>query len=152
VHAYSDENEITVALAEGTVALEQNGKEITMVPGEVAVFDKSNGLFSKQKSDIYLYTSWREGKYIFRDAPLETILKTLERNYNVVIHLEDPSMRQYRYDATITGEPLEQILELLTFSAPLTYEYKKQQLQRDGSYSKARVKLKKDTSKMFNAK
>lgn len=152
VHAYSDENEITVALAKGRIALEQSGKETIMVPGEVAVWNKSDNRLTKKRTDVYLYTSWREGKYIFRNAPLETILKTLERNYNVVIDLEGPSMGQHRYDATITGEPLEQILELLTFSAPLTYEYKRQQLQPDGSYSKARVKLKKDTKKVFNLK
>jgi len=152
VHAYSDEKEVTVALAKGKVTLEQNGKEIAMSPGEVAVFDRSKGRLIKHQSDIYLYTSWREGKYIFRDAPLETVLKTLERNYNVTIHLEDASMRQFKYDATINGEPLEQILELLTFSAPLKYECKRQQLKADGSYSKAEVKLWKDTTKIPNPK
>ena len=152
IHAYSDEREITVALAKGRIALEKNGKEMIMTPGEVATFDKTSQQLTKQQSDIYLYTSWREGKYIFRNAPLETVLKTLERNYNVNIHLEDASMKQFKYDATINGEPLEQIMELLTFSAPLKYEYKKQQLKTDGSYSKAEVKLWRDTSKVIHTK
>jgi transmembrane sensor len=152
VHAYPDEKETTVALAKGEIALERNGREIMMTPGEVVTFDKINKQLTKQKSDIYLYTSWREGKYIFRDAPLEVILKTLERNYNVSIRLEDPSMSQFKYDATINGEPLNQILDLLTFSGPLKYKYKRQQIKADGSYSKAEVKIWRDTSKIFNQK
>jgi ferric-dicitrate binding protein FerR (iron transport regulator) len=152
VHAYSNEKEITIALAKGKIALEKNNRELMMSPGEVAIFDKTSEHLIKQKSDIYPYTSWREGKYIFRDAPLEVILKTLERRYKVTIHVDDPDLTQFKYDATINGEPLEQILELLTFSAPLKYEYKRQQLKADGSYSQAEVKLWKDTSKIINQK
>ena len=152
VHAYPNEKEITVALAKGKIALEKNGEEITMKPGEVATYNKINNQLTKQESDIYLYTSWREGKYIFRDAPLEVILKTLERTYNVAINLQDPSMSQFRYDATINGEPLEQILELLSFTGPLKYEYKRHQMRADGSYSKTEVKIWKDSSKIFNQK
>lgn len=152
VHAYPDEKEITVALAEGKIALVKNGKEFMMTPGEVMIFDSSDGHLTKHEADIYPYICWREGKYIFRDAPLGSILKTLERRYRVSIHLDDPSLSQFKYNATIKGEPLEQILELITFSAPIKYEYKRQQLQPDGSYSHAKVRLWKDTRKIVNPK
>jgi len=149
VHAYPDEKEVTVALAKGKIALDRDEGEIAMKAGEVVAFNKINKQLIKQESDIYMYTSWREGKYIFRNAPLEVILKTLERNYNVTIDLEDPSMNQFRYDATIDGEPLAEILELLSFSGPLKYQYKRQMLKADGSYSKAEVKIWRDKNKIF---
>ncbi len=150
VHAYPDEKEITVALAKGKIALEENGRELMMSPGEIAVFDKTIGDLAIKKSDIYPHTCWREGKYIFRDVPLGSILKTLERRYHVMIRLDDPDLSQFKYNATINGEPLEQILELMTFSAPIKYEYKRHQMKADGSYSQAEVKLWRDTSKILN--
>ncbi len=152
IHAYSDEKEVTVALAKGRISLDTNGEELMMKPGEVATFDKASGHLTKQESDIYPYICWREGKYIFRNTPLLSILKSLERRYNVSIELDDPALGQLKYDATINGEPLEQILELLTFSAPLKYEFKRQQLKTDGSYSKAKVRMWRDTSKVLNPK
>ncbi|MGQ8334913.1 FecR family protein [Sunxiuqinia sp. A32] len=150
VHAYPDENNITIALAEGIISLDENGKELMMNEGEVAFYDVASGSLKKDKSDVYPYTSWREGKYIFRNATLESILKTLERNYNVKIYLEDSTMNQFTYDATINGEPLEEILELLSFSAPVKYEYKKRQIKADGSYTKAEVRLWKDNERVVN--
>jgi len=152
VHAYPDEKEITVALAEGTIALEKDGKELVMNPGEVVFFDASTGRLTRQETAVYPYTCWREGKYIFRDAPLGSILKTLERRYHVTIQLDDSDLSQFKYNATIKGEPLEQILELMTFSAPISYEYRRQQLQPDGSYTQAKVRLWRDTAKMMNPK
>lgn len=152
VHAYADEAEVTIALEAGSIALEKEGDPLMMVPGEVVTFNRSTQNLIRQKTSIYPYTSWREGKYIFKSAPLEKILKTLERNYNVRISLEDLSMNQYTYDATINGEPLEQILELLTFSAPLKYTYKRQELNPDGTYSKSEVRLWRDTAKVIHQK
>jgi len=150
VHAYRNEEVITIALAEGSISLGENEKQLMMNEGEVAFFDVATGHLKKDKSDVYPYISWRDGKYIFRDASLAKILKTLERIYNVKIQLEDASMNQLRYDATINGEPLDEILELLSFSAPLKYEYKKRQLKGDGSYSQAEVRLWKDMDRVTN--
>ena len=149
IHAYNDEKEVTVALAKGKISLDTKGEGLMMKPGEVATFNKSSGHLTKRESDIYPYICWREGKYIFRNTPLLSILKSLERRYNVLIELGDPALGQLKYDATINGEPLEQILELLTFSAPLKYEYKRQQLKTDGSYSKAKVRMWRDTSRVL---
>jgi len=152
VHAYPDEKEIAIALAKGRIALDNNGRERVMEPGEIAIFDKTSGHIQKQEADIYPYTCWREGKYIFRNAPLGTILKTLERRYHVIIDMDDPDLSQFKYNATFNGEPLEQILELMTFTAPINYTYKKPQMNPDGSYSQAEVKLWRDASKMLNQK
>jgi len=150
VHAYPDEKKITVALVNGNISLDQgDNQKLKVEPGEVASFDQTAGKLTKKTEDINQYISWREGKYIFRDASLELILKTLERKYNVAILLKNPELNQSKFNATIEGEPLEQVLELLTFSSPLRYEYKPRQVKADGSYSKAEVTLWKDTTKKY---
>lgn len=152
VKAYGDEEQVIVALAEGKIALEQKTREIFMAPGDVLVFEKATNRLSKLESDLYQQVCWREGKYIFRDTPLKQILKTLQRRYNVSIYLDDPELNDFKYNATFSGESLEQILELMTYSAPIEFEYTKQQLTPDGSYSQAKVRLWRDKNKIFNLK
>ncbi|WP_430974405.1 FecR family protein [Sunxiuqinia rutila] len=142
VHAYENEENVTVALAEGKISLNSNGQQLEVIPGEVVTFNRASEQLDKQKDDIYPYTCWREGRYIFRNASLGSVLRTLERRYNVSIELRDgEELSHTKYNATISGEPLEQILELLTFTAPLDYKYKRAKILEDGSFSKAEVIL-----------
>lgn len=152
VHAYADEDNVTVALVNGKISLDKGSGEAFLKPGEVSSFDKLNRTLAINESDIYQYTCWREGKYIFRDMPFGLILKMLQRKYNVNIQLNDPELASFKYNAMFNGESLEQILELMTLSAPIQYDYKKQTLKKDGTYTKAEVILSRDKSKIFNQK
>lgn len=153
VHAYENEELVTVALAEGKISLNGNGQQLEVIPGEVVTFNRRSEQLDKQKDDIYPYTCWREGRYIFRNASMGSVLRTLERRYNVSIELRGgEELSQTKYNATISGEPLEQILELLTFTAPLSYEYRKAKVLDDGSFSKAEVVLWKNNNKMVSPK
>ncbi|WP_163718691.1 FecR family protein [Mangrovibacterium lignilyticum] len=146
VHAYANEKLISVALVEGKVSLEKESQgqginPMVMAPGEIAFFDKVDGTLEKKNGDVYLYTSWKEGKYVFRGTPLADIVKVLERKYDVEFEIMDSKVGNYKYEATFTNQPITQILELLSFSSPFHYEYIKPIKQEDGSFSKAKVKI-----------
>ncbi len=146
VHAYQNEKMISVALVEGKISLKKEGqgqgkKPMMMTPGEIAFFDKDNGTLEKKKGDVYIYTCWKDGKYVFRGTALSDILKILERKYDVEFEILDSDVGHFKYEATFTNEPITQILELLSFSSPLHYQYIKPIKKQDGNYSKAKVKL-----------
>jgi transmembrane sensor len=74
--------------------------------------------------ETYLYTSWREGKIIFRQEYLPEVVNSLEYWYNVKIELDDdPRLRKIHYTGTIEMESFSEILELLQITAPITYTY-----------------------------
>jgi len=146
IHAYQNEKLISVALVEGKISLEKDSpgkdnKPMVMTPGEIAFFDKDQGTMEKKKGDVYLYTSWKEGKYVFRGTPLSDIVKVLERKYDVEFEIMDSEVGNFKYEATFSNEPITQILELLSFSSPFHYEYIKPIKNEDGNYSKAKVKI-----------
>lgn len=85
------------------------------------------------------YTSWIEGKLIFRNDPMDEVVKRLERWYNVEIQLNDTILYDYRYTATFINETLEQVLSLLKLSAPIQYTITERKAVDDNSFSKKSV-------------
>ena len=149
VNSYANEDLVTVALAEGKVSLNLNGKEEFLTPGQVSAFDKQNKSMTIENEDVKIYSSWREGKYIFRDTPLSSILRILQRQYNVTINLINPELGSYRYNATINNESLEQILQLLSMSAPIKYNYKRKELKSDGTYVPDNIDISADNTRII---
>lgn len=149
VNSYENEDMVTVALAEGKVSLNSEGKEQFITPGQVSAFDKKSKSITIEDTDVVTYSSWREGKYIFRDTPLSSILRILQRQHNVTINLLNPNLGNYRYNATINNESLEQILQLLSISAPIKYNYKRKEIKSDGTYVPDNIEISADNSRII---
>jgi ferric-dicitrate binding protein FerR (iron transport regulator) len=149
VNSYANEDLVTVALAEGKVSLNSEGKEQFIKPGQVSAFDKKSRSITIENADVVTYSSWREGKYIFRDTPLSSILRILQRQHNVNINLMNPELGNYRYNATIQNESLEQILQLLSLSAPIQYNFKRKELKSDGTYIPDNIDISADNTRII---
>ncbi len=147
VNSYPNEDVVTVALAEGKVALDLNGKEEFLAPGQVSYFDRKAKQVSIETTEVHNFSSWREGRYVFRDAPLSAILRILQRQYNVNIQLSNTDLGNYRYNMTIQNESLEQIMQLLAFSAPIKYSHRHKVLNADGTYEPDHIEISADNSK-----
>lgn len=149
VNSYENEDFVTVALAEGKVSLNSAGKEEFITPGQVSVFDKKSKLMAIETTDVETYSSWREGKYIFRNTTLSAILRILQRQHNVTINLLNPEVGNYHYNATINNESLEQILQLLSISAPIKYNYKHKELKPNGTYVLDNIDISADKTRII---
>jgi transmembrane sensor len=149
VNSYTNEDFVTVALSEGNISLNKDGKEEFILPGQISIFDKNNKSITVKNTDVTAYSSWREGKYIFRNTSLSAILRILQRQYSVTISLLDPKVGFYRYNATINNESLEQILQLLSISAPIKYIYKRKELKPDGTYVPDHVIISADETRII---
>lgn len=61
-------------------------------------------------------TAWYCQKLIFRDVPLWMVLYTLEKTYNVQIHLSSSINTKDLFIGTITSKSLNKDLEILEVS------------------------------------
>lgn len=123
VKAYENEN-LQATLVEGSVALRDNAvnKEVTLLPGQHAVLEHQD--INVKNVDTELYTSWTEGKIIFRKAYMPEVAQRLERWYNVKIVLDNDSrLNQIWYSGTLEMESFSEVLELLKVTAPIDYSY-----------------------------
>lgn len=148
VDAYSDNSMINVALVKGSVELQQNIGENTedlmkLAPNQVASLNKTDKTLVKTDvDDLNKYTAWINGRIVFYDDPIQTVVKKLGKWYNVDITISDKRLENYRFTGTFMDESLEQILSILSRTSPMSYVILPLEKQGDGSMSKRKIILK----------
>lgn len=122
VNAYKENPRIKVALLEGKVSVWAGNEKSFMKPGELASFDKASQMLHIVEADVYFESFWAGRSCTFTAKPLDYICKYLERWYNIEIHL-DPAIVHTNYTFTITDEPLETVLQIMSRISPLEYSF-----------------------------
>ncbi len=121
VNVSSIEKASQITLVEGKITVCRNlngGKTVEisrMHPSQNLAFDTLSGAFNVITEDTYRFIAWKDGKLIFRNDPLEDVIKKIGYFYNVDIELKDEKLKEYRYRATFEDESLDEILHLLKF-------------------------------------
>lgn len=143
VNAYRDEPGYRVTLARGNIEVE-TGRSMKkeLLAGHKVVLTPRTGEMVIVQADTYVETAWKDGKMVFRREKLETITQRLSRKFGVIIQLEDDILKDYEYTATFTDETLEDILELLKRSAPITYSISRQEQLENNTFSQRTVTIK----------
>jgi len=111
--AYSDDENSNVTLVEGSILLENKDKQWSkkLVPGQAATINSNSGEAQVKSVNTDFYTTWKEGKVVFKSESFEEISKKLERWYNVVIEFEDPSLSRLEFSGTfLKYKPIDQVL------------------------------------------
>jgi ferric-dicitrate binding protein FerR (iron transport regulator) len=145
---YPNEGQSEVILQEGKIELcTGTPGALTSLspinPGERATFDRNNNRINIRHVDTEKYTAWISGKLVFKDDPMDEVVRKLNRWFNVDIEVADPRILEYVYTATFQDESLDQILELLTISAPISYQVIPRNKQGDETFSAKRIILRK---------
>jgi len=120
VTAYPEEDEIAVVLESGKVELtRQNLKSFSylMRPGEKAALSLSNNKMEISSVDASVYSSWKDGKLIFRNSPMGNVVKSLRRWYNIDIEITDPKVYSSIYTGTIKNESYDEIFRLIEIAS-----------------------------------
>lgn len=93
INAYSDEKEVKTTLLEGSVRVtasslqknvNRNADKVTLLPDQQSVLSGSGELTVAQV-DVQEAIAWKQGKFRFENANLETVLREMSRWYNVEI-------------------------------------------------------------------
>lgn len=76
----------------------------------------------KENVDVEKVISWKDNRWIFERETLSEIAVELERKFNVEIRFDSEKLMNYRFTGTIVAEPIEQVLEAMSISAPIRYK------------------------------
>jgi ferric-dicitrate binding protein FerR (iron transport regulator) len=132
-----------VVSAYGTVSSEIGSKATeTLVVDEKAILQVKTGNILVVTADTYVETAWKDGRMVFRREKLDKIATRLSRKFGVDIRLEGDRLKEYEYTATFTDETLEDILDLLKRSAPITYSISKQKQLNNETFTRREVIIK----------
>ena len=121
VKVYNEESFVTTLVNGSVVYRSNNDKQVFLKPG-YQVTDNSEKVETR-KVETEIFTSWKDGKLIFREEPLENIVSRLERWYNVDIKLEGDNIRKLKYNGTIEMESFSEVLELIKVTTPIKYSF-----------------------------
>lgn len=145
VNAYESEatHEVTLASGQVEVSSEIGSKATeTLVVDEKAILQVKTGNIHVVTADTYVETAWKDGRMVFRREKLDKIATRLSHKFGVDIHLEGDRLKEYEYTATFTEETLEDILDLLKRSAPITYSICKQKQLNNETFTRRKVTIK----------
>lgn len=134
IKAYREEATIETILVEGKVALDHLNEDIAddtfLSPRYKATFYKSGfsplnrreRLVITPDVDFWPLISWKDGRYIFNKELLKDLAVTLGRRYDYSFQFESDDVRNYRFSGTLKDETLEQVMDVIRFSSPISYE------------------------------
>ncbi len=146
VKSYPDEDQIQTTLIKGSVAIEQiSGKKtlkpIFLKPKQSLICKKAitrNAVdsvkttrqISARQPEINIIPipnpipviSWKDRRWVIESEELGNLAVKLERRYNVIINFEMENLRKYKFSGTLTDETFEQVLKIISLSAPVVYE------------------------------
>lgn len=141
VASYANENNVEVVLETGKIECtnKELDKTFKLKPNNLISFNKVNNEYLVEVVETEKYVSWKDGKLIFRNDPLDVVARKLERWYNITVEVNGGISSQPRLRGTFVDENLEQVLRLLKLSLNITYDIYPPQILSDGSYSKTKV-------------
>lgn len=88
ISAFADEESIKTTLLEGSVRIKRGTQTGILKPGqEATAFDGKTG-FVVQGADIDWTMAWKNGYFIFKDEPIESLMARISRWYNVDVAYE----------------------------------------------------------------
>lgn len=111
INAYPNEKEQQVTLLEGSVTVSNAVNVAKLEPGTQALI-KNRAITKEKVLDMEEVTGWKDGLFVFHDAPIESIMTQIERWYDAKIVYKTETKQLF--NATILRkEPLAKILKLL---------------------------------------
>ncbi len=121
VDAYEAGKTVKVTLEEGSVQVNNADCSEVLKPGMQALVDDQ--LIDIKDVDTELYTSWHEGRIVFKNERLGTITDQLEKMYDVKFIYQADTLRSYRYRGTISlDHSILKALEMLKVSTGIRYK------------------------------
>jgi len=88
VNTYEDEQDIKITLLEGAVNVSKGNTGALLKPGEQARVSMADKISIMSNEDIEEVMAWKNGRFYFDGADIKTIMRQVEKWYNVDIAYE----------------------------------------------------------------
>ncbi|PWJ57578.1 FecR protein [Dyadobacter jejuensis] len=128
VSAYADDALTQTTLVHGSIEvslqsidlLRQNTRKLT--PGTQLRYNVNSQKINHYTVNVAEYVSWKDGYLILHQAPLQEILKKLNRYYKLPIELNDPKLAKETFSGTLDlADTVEQALGAISVTTGMSY-------------------------------
>lgn len=124
---YEEDNFSEIILTEGSLGVKNtldNSEVVIIKPGDMAKVEYSRGKIELSKVNTVLYTSWIDGRIIFRNENINNMIIKLERIYDVIIINNNIELNKMFINATFLTEKetIQDVLDYLTEIHKIDYQ------------------------------
>ena len=121
------EGRVQTALVEGKVGIlvKSTGEESILRPNQMAEFDTESKHVEVKDADMYYYTAWRAGEFVFQNETIEEIMDRLCRWYDTEVFYANASVKGKRFTGVITRfTDVADVLHLIGETATVQFNLK----------------------------
>lgn len=124
VHAYDDDNYVTVSLLEGRVNLSASShSEMKLFPDEQVLYDKNTRRMTKTRINAGKACDWLNGGLSFDNTPFADIARGLERKFQVKINIESNRLKAERFSGSFdSNQNINDILQEINVEEQYTWK------------------------------
>lgn len=127
VNAYSDEPTVKTTLLEGSVKIEAKDNQkatIILKPNDRVIYNGEN--FKRTRVEASTEVAWVNGKFVFNDEPLESILRKISRWYDLQIEYRDNKAKSEIYGGMMSRfDNVAKVLAKLEATGDVRFEIEK---------------------------
>jgi ferric-dicitrate binding protein FerR (iron transport regulator) len=133
LRAYASDASVTVAVAEGSVSLTaarsdsasaatKPGQPIVLERGDLGTVDGQGNTSTERLVHVSIYLDWANGRLSFVDRPLEDVLRTIGRWYDLDVRVTDARLRNRRVTAEFAPQSSAEMIDALAVATDATVE------------------------------
>ena len=114
VKSYDDEDYDLVTLVEGSIKLISEHNNIEMIPNQQAIISHSNDNVQMKAVEGALYAAWKDNVYLYKNQPLNTIIRDLERDFDIRVFYQNQDLKNEKFSLKISRKlPFEAIFSAI---------------------------------------
>lgn len=140
VSSYLDDEAIKTTLVEGSVIVMDSDdqiKNVLLKPGYQAVYSKENKDLDSKKVNVDLYTSWKDGRFVFDKSNLDDIMGRVSRWYDVKVFYQNEDVNDIRFTGTLRRyESLDRLLSIIEKTNEVRFVIGEKTIKVEKVYSK----------------
>ncbi|WP_276165427.1 FecR family protein [Zobellia alginiliquefaciens] len=124
IHSRNEED-ASVSVVSGKVSVSANESNALLLleRGDGAIFRQGDKSLSKRKlNDVDNEMAWIEGRFVFENSTMKSVLNYLSKYYKVTFDLSNENLNNCLITASFKGESLNNILTILCASLDCKYE------------------------------
>ena len=125
VNSYTEDTSTDVVLVEGKVSLYKDKKntenQVYLLPGIKGSNKRGQQKITTEDVNTDYYTAWVKGSLVFKNESFSSIIKKLERQYNVTFINKNKALVKEIFNARFDNEPIEVVLKYFSDSYAIDY-------------------------------
>lgn len=128
IRAYQDSS-IYTTLVSGSVKVCCKDNHLFLKPGQQCEVSEVAGKMTINEPDLDVVLAWKNGDFIFKNAPLTTIMDEIQRYYGVKVEYNQESLKDRKFYLYIgRSKRLEEVLQKLTWTGSVKYRVEGQKV------------------------